>query len=101
MSTARPDETGATLDRAIVVLRGMAYEHRLRILVLLRAGEQTPASLARALSTDATIIARHLRFLRDARLIRRERRGRTVTYLLHSEATRRLIGEVLHHAESA
>ncbi|WFE98720.1 metalloregulator ArsR/SmtB family transcription factor [Micromonospora sp. WMMD964] len=99
MSTDRLDETRHVLDRAVVVLRAMAYEHRLRILVLLRDGDQTPASLAAAMSTDSTIIARHLRYLRDARLIRRKRRGREVTYTLRGEATRRLVAEVLHHAE--
>ncbi|MEU6205406.1 metalloregulator ArsR/SmtB family transcription factor [Micromonospora musae] len=98
MSGVRLDETRPTLDRAVVVLRGMAYEHRLHILVLLQAGEQTPAALAEAMSTDPTTIARHLRCLKDARLIRRTRRGRQVVYLLHGEATRRLIAEVLHYA---
>ncbi|MFC8849484.1 MULTISPECIES: hypothetical protein [unclassified Micromonospora] len=51
------------------------------------------------MSTDSTIIARHLRYLTEARLVRRKRRGRQVTYTLQGEATRRLIAEVLHHAE--
>ncbi|MGW3891529.1 metalloregulator ArsR/SmtB family transcription factor [Micromonospora chokoriensis] len=101
MSTAGPDETRRTLDRAVVVLRAMAYEHRIRILVLLQNGDQTPASLAAAMSADSTIIARHLRYLKDARLIRRKRRGREVTYTLHGEATSRLIAEVLQHAEQS
>ncbi|MFG1918480.1 metalloregulator ArsR/SmtB family transcription factor [Micromonospora sp. NPDC048898] len=98
MSSAPVDETSRALDRAVVVLRAMAYEHRIRILVLLQDGEQTPASLAAALSADSTIVARHLRYLKDARLIRRKRRGREVTYTLQGEATRRLVTEVLHHA---
>ncbi|MET8355287.1 metalloregulator ArsR/SmtB family transcription factor [Micromonospora sp. NPDC005206] len=79
----------------------MAYERRLHILVLLQSGEHTPASLAEAMSTDSTAIAHHLRFLKDARLIRRQRRGRHVVYMLHGEATRRLIGEVLRYAENS
>ncbi|MGI5521535.1 metalloregulator ArsR/SmtB family transcription factor [Micromonospora sp. CA-259024] len=99
MSTAHLDETGHTRDRAVAVLRAMAYEHRLHILVLLQGGEQTPALLAEAMSVDSTIIARHLRCLKDARVIRRKRRGRQVTYMLHGEATRRLVAEVLRYAE--
>ncbi|MDG9675940.1 metalloregulator ArsR/SmtB family transcription factor [Micromonospora sp. DH14] len=99
MSATHFDETRRTLDRAVVVLRAMAYEHRIRILVLLQDGEQTPASLAEAMSADSTLIARHLRYLKEARLIRRKRRGREVTYTLQGEATRRLITEVLHHAQ--
>jgi DNA-binding transcriptional ArsR family regulator len=93
--------TGPALERAMVVLRGMAYEHRLHILMLLRGGEKTPADLAAAISADATAIAHHLRFLKDARLIRRQRRGRNVFYALHSEATRQLIADVLRYAENS
>ncbi|MDG4811028.1 metalloregulator ArsR/SmtB family transcription factor [Micromonospora sp. WMMD1120] len=101
MSTAHLDVTRRALDRAVVVLRAMAYEHRIRILVLLQEGDQTPASLVEAMSVDPTLVARHLRYLRDARLIRRKRRGREVTYTLPGEATRRLITEVLRHAENS
>jgi DNA-binding transcriptional ArsR family regulator len=86
------------LERAVIVLRGMAYEHRLHILVLLRSGEQTPAELAEAIAADPTAIAHHLRFLKDAQLVKRQRRGRQVFYSLPDEATRRLIGEVLKYA---
>ncbi|MEV4724203.1 ArsR/SmtB family transcription factor [Micromonospora humida] len=99
MSAVHLDQRRRTLDRAIVVLRAMAYEHRIHILVLLQDGDQSPASLAEAISVDSTTVARHLRYLKDARLIRRKRRGREVTYTLQGEATRRLITEVLHHAD--
>lgn len=80
------------------VLRGMAYEHRLHILMLLRTGVKTPAELTALIGADATAVAHHLRYLKDARLIRRQRRGRNVYYSLHSEATRQLIADVLRYA---
>jgi DNA-binding transcriptional ArsR family regulator len=101
MSAEALDDAGPTLERAVVVLRGMAYEHRLHILMLLRGGEQTPADLADAMTADATAVAHHLRFLKDARLIRRQRRGRNVFYTLHGEATRQLVAEVLRYAENS
>jgi len=87
------------LSETAAVLRGMAYEHRLHILVLLWATESTPAALAKALTADVTLVAHHLRFLRDANLIRRQRRGRNVYYALANEATERLIQEVVRYAE--
>jgi DNA-binding transcriptional ArsR family regulator len=101
MSAEALEHTGPTLERAVVVLRGMAYEHRLHILMLLRGGEKSPGDLAEEISADATSIAHHLRFLKDARLIRRQRRGRNVFYTLHSEATRQLIADVLRYAENS
>ncbi len=89
------------LERAVIVLRGMAYEHRLHILILLQSGEQTPAELAGAIAADPTAVAHHLRFLKDARLVQRQRRGRNVYYSLRGEATRRLVGEVLTYAANS
>jgi DNA-binding transcriptional ArsR family regulator len=87
------------LERVVAALRGMAYEHRFRILVVLMlAVESSPAELAEALPLDGTIVAHHLRHLLDAKLIRRQRRGRRVFYTLSDDATRRLVGEVLRYA---
>jgi DNA-binding transcriptional ArsR family regulator len=87
------------LRRAVVVLRGMAYEHRLHLLLLLRDGERTPAELAGLVPAGPTAVAHHLRYLLDARLVRRRRTGRQIRYSLTGEATRRLVDEVLRHAQ--
>ena len=93
--TAAPAIDPADLDRAVEVLRGMAYQHRLHILVVLRAGEATPAALGAVVPAHPTAISHHLRHLADAGLIRRTRRGRHVYYALHGESTGRLIDEVI------
>jgi DNA-binding transcriptional ArsR family regulator len=93
------EPTEQDLERVVAALRGMAYEHRFRILVVLMlAIESSPADLAEALPLDGTIVAHHLRHLLDAKLIRRQRRGRRVFYTLSDDATRRLVGEVLRYA---
>ena len=97
--TAEVGVPGVALERAVAVLRGMAYEHRLHILVLLQAGESTPASLAEAIPADVTAVAHHLRFLRDAQLVRRQRRGRHVFYSLTSDSTKALIQQIMRYAE--
>ncbi|MBG6064575.1 HAD family hydrolase [Micromonospora ureilytica] len=51
MSAAHLDETGRALDRAVVVLRAMAYEHRIQILVdssQVRRGKPGPECYLRA-----------------------------------------------------
>jgi DNA-binding transcriptional ArsR family regulator len=101
MTTERTQHVGSALERAVVVLRAMAYEHRLHILVLLQTGEHTPTALAASMVTDPTAIAHHLRFLKDARLIRWQRRGRKVYYALHGQATGQLVRDVLRFAEDA
>lgn len=89
----------APIEYAVQVLRGMAYEHRLHLLVLLQDGEQTPGELAAAVPLESTLVAHHLRYLREARLIRRQRRGRNVYYALDGEAIRRLVQEVIRFAQ--
>ncbi|MEV6305652.1 metalloregulator ArsR/SmtB family transcription factor [Actinoplanes sp. NPDC051861] len=90
--------TSVLISRAVTVLRGMAYEHRLHILVLLRDSERTAGELSAAVPADPTAVAHHLRCLLDARLVQRRRRGRNVVYSLPDDATRHLIAEVLRHA---
>ena len=94
-----PTVTGRDLERVVAALRGMAYEPRFRILMMLATvSESSPADLTDALPLDHTIVAHHLRHLLEARLIRRRRRGRSVLYALTDEATRRLVGDVLRYA---
>jgi DNA-binding transcriptional ArsR family regulator len=88
----------ATLERAAQALRAMGYEHRLHLLVLLQDGEQTPGALAEAVDLESTLVAHHLRCLRDARLIRRQRRGRNVFYTIDGDATRQLVQDVIRFA---
>jgi DNA-binding transcriptional ArsR family regulator len=95
--TADPVITVTELERAVQALRGMAYEHRLHILVLLCAGEATPSVLTDALAANMTAVAHHLRQLIDAGLVRRRREGRQVFYSLPNEATGRLIENVLRY----
>ena len=86
------------LDRAVEVLRGMAYHLRLHILVLLRGGEATPAALCAATAASPTVVSHHLRNLTHAGLIRRRRRGRHVYYSLPGESTDRLVDEIISFA---
>lgn len=82
------------LDRAVAALQGMAYQVRLRILILLRDGETTPAVLTAAIGVHPTVVSHHLRNLSHAGLIRRERRGRNAFYSIPDEATARLVDAI-------
>jgi ArsR family transcriptional regulator len=93
--TTDPAIEPSDLDRAVLVLRGMAYQHRLHILLVLRSGEATPADLGAIVPAHPTAISHHLRHLTDAGLILRRRRGQRVYYSLPSESTGRLIDGIL------
>lgn len=95
--TAEPVISPGGLARAVEALRGMAYDHRLHILILLRAGEATPSALTEAVPAHATSVSHHLRHLLHAGLVQRRRRGRQVYYSLPNEAIGRLVDEVLRY----
>ena len=95
--TTRAAVNPAVLARAVEALQGMAYEHRLHILVLLRDGEATPTELSEAVAAHASAVSHHLRHLVHAGLVRRRRRGRQVFYSLPGEAIGRLVDEVLRY----
>lgn len=86
------------LRRAVEVLRGMAYEHRLHILVLLGRAPSTPADLAATLNVHSTVVSHHMRDLVHAGLVRRRRLGRYVYYRLADESVGELVDEVLAFA---
>jgi DNA-binding transcriptional ArsR family regulator len=98
MDISARELTERELERIVAALRGMAYDARFRILVMLAmTPESSPVDISAALPLDATIVGHHLRHLLDAKLIRRQRRGRRVFYTLSDEATRRLVGEAIRY----
>jgi transposase len=82
------DHTGDVVQRATVVMRGMAHRHRIRVLILLRSGELTFAAITDAVPAERTAIGHQLRYLLDAGLVRRRRHGRNVFYSLSGDAAK-------------
>ena len=72
---------------------------RLRLLyALLREGELSVGDLQTALGMSQSAVSHQLRVLRDARLARSERTGRTVRYSLADDHVGDLLRVVLEHA---
>ena len=72
---------------------------RMRLLcALLREGELSVGGLQEALGMSQSAVSHQLRVLRDARLVRFERAGKTVRYSLADEHVRDLLLVVLEHA---
>jgi DNA-binding transcriptional ArsR family regulator len=72
-------------SEAVAVARmfsGLADETRLKIVKLLAKGEATVEELVEQLHIAQSTVSHHLRVLREANLIRGERRGRNISYAL-------------------
>jgi DNA-binding transcriptional ArsR family regulator len=72
--------SGQTVEEAANLLRALSHAPRLRIVLSLGQGECTPGDLSTRLTMDPTAVAHHLRQLRTAGAVRRQRRGSHVFY---------------------
>lgn len=77
-----PTSTERDLTRLAHAFRALGDETRLRLLELLREGEQCVCDLTDALRTPQPLLSFHLRTLKDAGLVTDRREGRWVYYAL-------------------
>lgn len=66
--------------------RALSDENRLRIVDLLRGGEQCVCELQSALDLGQSLLSFHLKTLKDAGLVTDRREGRWAYYTLNREA---------------
>ncbi len=65
------------------IFSALADETRIKIVKLLTKGEMRVDSLTQALNTPQSTVSHHLRILKEAELVRAEKRGRRIYYSLH------------------
>lgn len=82
-----------SLERHAALFHALSDPRRLRILDLLRSGEQCVCDLQAALDCGQSLLSFHLKNLRDAGLVVMRREGRWSHY--------RLAADALEHAEQA
>lgn len=73
--------------KSIEILKVLAVESRVRLIELLKArGPLGVKELAKLLGISPPAVSQHLRLLRHAGLVRRERQGYWIPYSLNAEA---------------
>lgn len=93
MTTATTSAALESLERHAALFHALSDPRRLRILDLLRAGEQCVCDLQAALECGQSLLSFHLKTLREAGLVAVRRDGRWAHYALAADA--------LTHAEEA
>ncbi len=86
MSTASPFEA-------------LADPTRRSILKLLRAGSRSAGEIAEAFHLTKPTLSHHFKVLREAGLVRSERRGTSIVYTLQANAIEELASELLELCE--
>ncbi len=84
--------------RASELLKVVGDLTRMRLLCALQGGDLSVGDLQEALGISQSAVSHQLRVLRDARLVRFERVGKTVRYSLADDHVRDLLRVVLEHA---
>lgn len=72
---------------------------RIRILYVLFESEMCVCDIAELLSMTQSAISHQLRILKQARLVRSRREGKTVFYSLDDDHVRTVIGQGMEHIE--
>lgn len=84
---------------AVGMLKLLGDETRLRIIWALLDGEHSVNELAELVGAHAAGVSQHLAKLRLARLVRTRRDGTRIFYVADDVHVRRLVEEVLSHAD--
>lgn len=77
----------------------LADPTRRRILKMLRAGSQSAGQIADAFQLTKPTLSHHFKVLREAGLVRAERRGTSIVYTLQSNVLEDLAAEIIELAD--
>src|SRR6202451_2559831 len=91
--------SGEEFQSAVGMLKLLGDETRLRIIWALLDGEHSVNELAELVGAQAAGVSQHLAKLRLARLVRTRRDGTRIYYVADDAHVRRLVEEVLSHAD--
>jgi ArsR family transcriptional regulator len=75
-------------SKVVELLKVIAEENRLRILCILKDGEQCVCKIIENLGLSQSLVSHHLKILKDAELIKDNKRGLWVYYFLTEKGKR-------------
>ncbi len=70
---------------------------RLRIVMSCLAQAKSVTEISNSLGLSQSLVSHHLRLLRGARLVRRERRGKQAFYSADDDHVRRVVADLAQH----
>jgi DNA-binding transcriptional ArsR family regulator len=84
---------------AVEMLKLLGDDTRLRVIWALLGGEHSVNELADLVGAQPAAVSQHLAKLRLSRLVRSRREGTRIYYLVDDMHVRRLVEDVLSHAD--
>jgi len=83
-----------TVDKQLRLLKCMADDTRIRILIYLKNGERCVCEIMRDLNKEQSLISHHLQALRRCGLIKRRREGKKIMYWLTNPSILKLLLDI-------
>ncbi len=93
---AHPDQQ--QIETAASMFSALADGYRLKTLILLSKGELSVSAIAEAEGEKLSTVSARLQILHAARLITRQRQGKSILYRLADEHVLQLIENAIDHA---
>lgn len=90
----------AVFERSAELLKAMAHPLRVAILFELSEGPRCVHELVEATGQSQPLVSQHLRVLRSAELLTRERRGREVVYAIADDHIHHIVVDTVDHVRS-
>jgi ArsR family transcriptional regulator, nickel/cobalt-responsive transcriptional repressor len=87
------------VETAAEPIHALAGAGRLRIRARLHAGSAAVKEITKSVGMEHSLVAYHLRVLRDFGLVARHREGHHLIYELHDERVAELVEELVSHAQ--
>ncbi len=83
-----------TVDKQLRLLKCLADDTRIRILIYLKNGERCVCEVMRDLNKEQSLISHHLQALRRCGLIKRRREGKKIMYRLTDPSILKLLVDI-------
>ena len=83
-----------TFDKQLRLLKCVADDTRLQILVILKNGERCVCEIMKNLNKEQSLISHHLQALRRCGLIKRRREGKKIMYRLTDPSILKLLAAI-------
>jgi DNA-binding transcriptional ArsR family regulator len=81
-----------------LMFKALSDQTRIRILNLLCTGEHSVNDIAETLNLSQSNVSHQLRFLKNIRLVKNRRAGRTLYYTMDDEHVKNLLKQAIEHA---
>jgi len=83
-----------TVDKQLQLLKCVADDTRIQILIILKNGERCVCEIMKNLNKEQSLISHHLQALRRCGLIKRRREGKKIMYRLVDPSISKLLVDI-------